>query len=66
MYEATGEEVYKEFLLTRLNTLAAAQGTAEGLPKQDYLPYFFAYGHTRNQQYCQKIEPAVVSNEWSL
>lgn len=66
MYEATGEEAYKEFVLTRLNTLEAPEGTAEGLPMQDYLAYFFAYGQTDNEEYRQKIESAVNSKEWSL
>jgi hypothetical protein len=33
---------------------------------QDYLAYFFAYGQTDNEEYRQKIDTAMISNEWTL
>ncbi|GLB27068.1 hypothetical protein LXJ15735_33090 [Lacrimispora xylanolytica] len=66
MYEALGEESYKEFVLNHLGGLKALEGTAGSLPMQDYLAYFFAYGQTDNEEYRQKIDTAMISNEWTL
>lgn len=66
MYEATGDEACKEFVMTHLSGLEAPEGTAGSLPMQDYLAYFFAYGQTGNEEYRQKIETAIHSKEWSL
>jgi len=66
MYEATGEDACKEFVMTHLSRLEAPEGTAGSLPMQDYLAYFFAYGQTDNEEYRQKIESAINSNEWTL
>lgn len=66
MYEAIGDEAFKEFVLTHLSGGKAPEGTAERLPMQDYLAYFFAYGQTDNEEYRQKIESAILSKEWTL
>ncbi|WP_026891786.1 hypothetical protein [Lacrimispora aerotolerans] len=66
MYEAFGEESYKEFVLYHLSGLKALEGTAGSLPMQDYLAYFFAYGQTDNEEYRQKIDNAIISNEWTM
>ncbi len=47
MYEATGEEVCKEAVMTYLSGLEAPEGLAEGLPIQDSLACFFCFGSDR-------------------
>lgn len=66
MYEASGEEVYKDFVMTRLSRLEAPEGTAESLPIQDDLAYFFALDQTGNEKYRQKIESLIGQNDWTL
>ncbi len=63
MYEASGIEACKEFVMTHLTGI---EGTAAGLPMQDYLAYFFALEQTGNEEYRQKIESAVNSKEWTV
>lgn len=66
MYEATGEEVYKDFVMTHLSRLEAPEGMAERLPKQEYLAYFFALDQTGSEKYRQKIESLIENNDWTL
>ncbi len=66
MYEATGKEVYRDFVMTRLNRLEAPEGTAESLPIQDDPAYFFALDQTGNEKYRQKIESLIGQNDWTL
>lgn len=66
MYEATGEEVYKDVVMTYLSGLEAPEGLADGLPIQDGLACFFALDHTGNEKYRQMIESIIGQNEWTL
>ena len=66
MYEATGDEAFKEFVMTHLSRDKATEGTAESLPVQDYLAYIFAYGQTGDEEYRRKMESAIHSKEWTL
>ena len=63
MYEATGEKVYRDFVMTGINRL---EEMSEGLPVQDGLAYFFALDHTGNEKYRQQIETLVGQNDWTL
>lgn len=66
MYEATGEEVYKDVVMTYLSGLEAPEGLADGLPIQDGLACFFALDQTGNEKYRQMIESIIGQNEWTL
>jgi rhamnogalacturonyl hydrolase YesR len=66
MYEATGEEVYKDAVMTYLSGLEAPEGLAEGLPIQDSLACFFALDQTGNEKYRQTIESFIGQNDWTL
>ncbi len=66
MYEATGESTYKDYVMTSLAMLEAPEGTAEGLPIQDYTAYFFALEQTGIEKYRQKIESLIGQNDWTL
>lgn len=62
MYEATGEEVYKDLTMAGLNRL---EEISEGLPVQDGLAYFFALDQTGNEKYRQKIETLISQYDWT-
>ncbi|MFV0242231.1 MAG: hypothetical protein ACK5H4_19615 [Lacrimispora sphenoides] len=66
MYEATGEEVCKDAVMTYLNGLEAPEELAEGLPIQDSLACFFALDQTGNEKYRQTIESFIGQNDWTL
>lgn len=66
MYEATGEGVYKDAVMTYLSGLEAPEGLAEGLPIQDSLACFFALDQTGNEKYRQMIESFIGQNDWTL
>lgn len=66
MYEATGEEVYKDYVMTCLNRLETPEGTADSLPVQDAFAYFFALEQTGDEKYRQKIERVIGQNDWTL
>ena len=66
MYAATGDDAYKEFVLTQLGRFKASAGTAERLPEQDYLTYFFALEQTGDGEYKQKVDAVMESIEWKL
>ncbi|WP_092240024.1 hypothetical protein [Lacrimispora sphenoides] len=66
MYEATGEEVYKDAVMTYLSGLEAPEGLAEGLPIQDSLACFFALDQTGNEKYRQTIKSFIGQNDWTL
>ena len=57
MYEATGEESFKDYVLDRLNCLEGSGNSPESsLPSEDALAYFFALEQTGDEKYRQKIE----------
>ena len=66
MYEATGEDAFKEFVMAQLSRREAPEGTAGSLPAQDYSAYFFALEQTGNEKYRQKIEDVMKAPEWTL
>lgn len=63
MFEATGKEEYREFVLNALDSL---ENTTEILPPQDVNAYFFALKETGNEKYRQKIEAYIGQNDWTL
>lgn len=63
MFEATGKEKYREFVLNALDSL---ENTTEILPPQDVNAYFFALKETGNEKYRQKIEAYIGQNDWTL
>ena len=66
MYEATGEEVYKDFVMTYLSSMEVPEGMAVSLPVQDSLACFFALDQTGNETYRQVIESLIGQNDWTL
>ncbi|GLC79611.1 transcriptional regulator [Lacrimispora brassicae] len=63
MYEATGEEAYKDFVTAGLDRL---EEVSEGLPAQDGLACFFALDQTGNEKYRQKIEQLISRDDRTL
>ncbi|WP_395548208.1 transcriptional regulator [Lacrimispora sp. HJ1] len=66
MYEATGEEVYKDFVMTYLSSMEVPEGMAVSLSVQDSLACFFALDQTGNETYRQVIESLIGQNDWTL
>lgn len=66
MYEATGDDAYKELVLTQLGRFKASAETVKRLPEQDYITYFFALEQTGDGDYKQKIDEVMESIEWNL
>lgn len=66
MYEATGEEVYKDFVMTYLSSMEVPEGMAVSLPVQDSLACFFSLDQTGNETYRQVIESLIGQNDWTL
>lgn len=66
MYEATGEEAFKDSVICLLEELETQEGKAVSLPVQDYPAYFFALERTGNEKYRQKIEALIEQNDQTL
>lgn len=66
MYEATGEQGYKEFVISQLSRWKNKEESFGGLPKQDYLAYFFALEQTGKEEYRNKIEAIMQSSKWTF
>lgn len=66
MYEATGEEIYKDYVMACLHEPAALGDGDDLLPVQDSLAYFFALKQTGQELYRQKIEALIREKEWTL
>lgn len=66
MYEATGDEAFKDSVFCSLNELETPEGKAESLPVQDYPAYFFALQQTGNENYRQKIEALMGQSDQTL
>ncbi len=66
MYEATGEQGYKEFVISQLSSWKNPEGSFACLPEQDYLAYFFALEQTGEEEYRNKIEAIMLSSKWTL
>ncbi len=66
MYEATGEEIYKDYVMACLHEPEALGDGEDLLPVQDSLAYFFALKQTGQELYRQKIEALIREKEWTL
>lgn len=66
LYEATGKEEYKDYVITILDQLEAQEEIVEHLPSQDALAYFFALEQTGDEKYRQKIEVLISKKNWDL
>ncbi|WP_367566577.1 hypothetical protein [Lacrimispora sp.] len=66
MYEATGEEIYKDYVMACLHEPAALGAGEDLLPVQDSLAYFFALKQTGEELYRQNIEALIREKEWTL
>lgn len=65
MYEATGEESYKDYAMAWLNRLSALEEPSESLPPQDALAYFFALKQTGDERYRQRMEAVLEEKGWT-
>ena len=69
MYEATGEDSYKDYAMACLSRLAASgeppKGLSEDLPVQDALAYFFALKQTGDERYRQRMEAILEQKSWT-
>ncbi|MFT4106306.1 MAG: hypothetical protein QM657_11150 [Lacrimispora sp.] len=66
MYEASGEEIYKDYVMSCLQEAADLEDRENLLPLQDTLAYFFGLKHTGQESYRQKIEMLIKEQQWTL